>query len=126
MRSRLFPTICGRGGCLSRRGFGCGTLGAQRSVRMRATAASALGTVRRDGGAGAFGGPAADGCADDLGEAIDAKLFIAGVAFGADFDALDERAMIVLAQLRPVGRRRVGWVKLKFLIERQHVLLFCR
>jgi hypothetical protein len=94
-------------------------------VRVRAATAPALGAVRRNGGAGPLRSAAPDRRADHVGEAIDAQLFIVRIALGANLDAFDERAMIVLAQLRSARGNRVGRMDFKFLIERQHALLFC-
>jgi hypothetical protein len=125
-RSRTVPSYrrCGTAALDSGFGFLCRSLGAERGVGMGAASAAALYAIRRDGGAGALGSPAANRGLHDLGETGDTSVFVARETIRADLDAVDERLMLV-GTFECSGRGRCPrFVKLHIVVLGQHALLF--
>ena len=100
------------------------SLGAERGVGMGAASAAALHAIRRDGGAGALGCPAANRGLHDLGETGDAPVLIARKTIRADLDTVDEGPMLVETFERFGSRRCPRFVKIHIVVLGQYALLF--
>ena len=115
---------CGTAALGSGFGFLCRSLGTERRVSMGAAAPPAFHAVRRDGGAGALGRPAANRGLHDLGETGDAPVLVARKSIRADLDAVDESPMLV-GTFERFGSWRCPWfVEVHIVVLGQHALLF--
>jgi hypothetical protein len=125
-RSRAVPGYRRFGTAALDRGFGflCRSLSTQRRVGMGTTAPAAFHAISRDGGAGAFGRPAANRGLDDLRETGDAPVFISRKTLRTDLDAIDEGPVLVEALERFGSGRCPRFVKAHIVVLGQHALLF--
>ncbi len=105
-------------------GFLCRSLGTERRVGMGASTSAAFHAIRRDGGSGPFGRPAANRGLHNLGETRDALVLIARKTIRADLDAVNESPMLVETFERFGSGRCPRFVKIDIVVLGQHALLF--
>jgi hypothetical protein len=96
--------------------FECGSLGAQRRVRVSATSAPAFRAIRRNSRTGSFRRPTADGATDDLRKARDPLILVARKSIGADLDAVNEGAMVISQWFCQARHRRDEIVQIAIVI----------
>jgi hypothetical protein len=99
-------------------------LGPEGRVGVGTTAPAAFYAVRGNGGSSALRCSAADGALYHFREARNTALLVAGKSFRADLDAIDEGTVLV-QPLEGLGGWCPRFVKIDFVVLRQHALLFC-